>query len=355
MDYIDKATNVRTGEELDPAKIEEFLKDSIPGLAGPLTIRQFPSGYSNLTYLLSVGDTEFVLRRPPFGTKAKTAHDMGREYKMLKALRPVFSYCPEPLVYTEDESIMGCPFYVMERLHGIILRKDVPPGLGFTPDRFRYLCERLLDVQVELHSVDFKKIGLEHFGNPAGYVKRQVVGWSQRYRAARTPDAPDYEDVMAWIVEKMPADTDRPGVIHNDYRFDNVVLDENNPTDIVGVLDWEMATIGDPLMDVGNSLAYWVERDDPSEMQVVRVMPTTQEGAFTRKEYLERYASKSGYSVAAFDFYYCFGLFRLAVICQQIYYRYYHGQTKDDRFKTLIFIVNVLEKAARDIVGRSSL
>jgi aminoglycoside phosphotransferase (APT) family kinase protein len=243
----------------------------------------------------------------------------------------------------------------MERLRGIILRKDPPPGLSFTPEQARQLCETLLDVQLELHSIDYKKIGLEDFGKPKGYVNRQVVGWSDRYRAAKTDDAPDCEEIMAWIEEKMPTDIDRPGIIHNDYRLDNVVLDPYEPMKIIGVLDWEMATVGDPLMDLGNSLAYWVERGDPPELQQIRVMPTNIKGALTRDAILRLYGEKAGRSVDNFDFYYCFGLFRLAVIAQQIYYRYYHGQTKDERFQSLIFVVQVLEKTAREVMEKSDL
>jgi len=355
MNFTDKATALRDGEGFDAQKVEAFLKKAMPGLRGPMGVHQFPSGYSNLTYLITMGDRELVLRRPPFGRKAKTAHDMGREYRILRALHPVFPYCPEPLVYTEDMSIIGSPFYVMERLGGVILRRDLPRGLSFTPEQVREICERLLDVHVELHAVDFKAIGLENFGKPEGYVRRQVVGWSDRYRAARTDDAPDCEAVMAWILEKMPEDTDKPAIIHNDYKFDNLVLDEQDPMRIIGVLDWEMATVGDPLMDLGNSLAYWVQRDDPPEVEAIRVIPTNMEGALTRQEMVRRYAEKSGRSTENFDFYYCFGLFRLAVIAQQIYYRYYHGQTKDERFKTLIFAVTVLEQVARRVMERSEL
>jgi aminoglycoside phosphotransferase (APT) family kinase protein len=355
MDYRDKAQDISEGEGPDPTGVAAFLRGSFPDLKGNITIRRFPSGYSNLTYLLTIGDTELVLRRPPFGTKAKTAHDMGREYGILKALHQVFPYCPRPLAYTEDTTIIGCPFYVMERMRGIILRRDLPPGLVIKPAQMKKLCEKLLDVHFELHSIDFKAVGLANFGKPEGYVRRQVEGWSQRYRAARTDDAPDSEEVMAWISNKMPPDTDSPGIIHNDYKLDNLVLDEHDPTKIIGVLDWEMATIGDPLMDLGNSLAYWIQRDDPPEVQAISTVPTNLEGAPSRKEMLQRYFDKSGRPVDNFDFYYCFGLFRLAVIAQQIYYRYYHGQTKDERFKTLIFAVQVLEKAAREVMEKSHL
>jgi aminoglycoside phosphotransferase (APT) family kinase protein len=355
MDVLDKPIPVRQGEDLDLKPVETFLKDTIPGLEGDLVVEQFPSGFSNLTYLIRVGNKELVLRRPPFGRKAKSAHDMGREYRVMSALNPVFPYCPKPLVYTEDESIMGCPFYVMERFNGIILRKKLPKGLSFSPVQMRTLCENLLDVHVELHSVDYRKIGLDGLGKPEGYVKRQVEGWSERYRAARTPDAPDFEDVMEWLHAKMPPDFSRPSLIHNDYKFDNVVLDPDNPLKIIGVLDWEMATIGDPLMDLGNSLGYWVQADDPQDIQTAGMLPTNLPGALTRQEMVQRYAEKSGIAIDNFDFYQCYGIFRIVVILQQIYYRYYHGQTKDERFKLLIFGVHIAGEAARKITQQSTL
>lgn len=353
MAFLDEATVVRPGEDLDPQKVAAFLKSVVPGLSGELVIRQFPSGYSNLTYLLTMGDQEWVLRRPPMGTKAETAHDMGREYRILKALGPVFAYCPHPLAYTEDPAIMGCPFYIMERLHGIILRKDLPPGLSFTPRQARGLCEHLVDVHVNLHRIDFKAVGLENFGKPRGYVRRQVEGWSARYRAARTDDAPDFEAVMAWLLKHMPPDTKAPAIVHNDYKLDNCVLDPADPSAIIGILDWEMTTLGDPLMDLGNSLAYWVEQNDPPDMHRIRTMLTHMKGALTRQEIIQRYAEKSGRSVSDFDFYSAFGLFRLAVIAQQIYYRYYHGQTQDERFKELVGVVHVLERRARNLASEA--
>jgi aminoglycoside phosphotransferase (APT) family kinase protein len=349
MDYIDNAAAIRKGEELDTARMEEFIKDSIPGLNGPLQINQFPKGHSNLTYLLTAGDREFVLRRPPFGRKAKSAHDMGREYRILKALRPVYRYCPEPFVYSEDETVMGCPFYIMQRIRGVILRRDFPANFTITPSRVKELYRKVLRIQHELHTIDYKNIGLENLGKPDGYVKRQVTGWSERYRAAKTPDAPDAEKVMAWLEEHMPADTKKPGIIHNDFKLDNIVLDESDLLNVVGVLDWEMATIGDPLMDLGSSLAYWVQKDDHPDLLAIRMMPTNADGAPTREELVKLYCELAGIETGGFDFYYCFGLFRLAVIAQQIYYRYYHGQTKDERFKTMIIGVHVLENAARRI------
>ncbi|MEZ4526323.1 MAG: phosphotransferase family protein [Desulfobacterales bacterium] len=352
MDFTDQATGIRAGETLDTAKLEAYLKDTIPDLQGTLNIQQFPSGHSNLTYLLTVGDREMVLRRPPFGTKAKTAHDMGREYRILNVLKPVFPYVPMPLAYTEDPAVMGCPFYVMERIRGIILRKELPEGLELPREKMRRLCEKLVEVQYQLHSLDYQKIGLADFGKPDGYVQRQVSGWSQRYRNARTPDAPEFENVMTWLAEHMPPDSPFPGIIHNDFKFDNVILDPNDPLSVIGILDWEMATVGDPLMDLGCTLGYWVEQNDPPEFQLMRTLPTHVPGTLSRKEMLACYEKLSGRTISHADFYLCFGMFRLAVIAQQIYYRYYHGQTKDARFKKLIFAVQLLEKAAAAFVKK---
>ncbi len=350
MTHIDSATTIREGEELDKATVGEFLKDSIPGLSGDLTISQFPSGYSNLTYLIEMGDKKLVLRRPPFGTKAKSAHDMGREYRILSTLQGTFPYAPKPLVYTEDESLIGSPFYVMERIEGIILRKDLPPALKYTPEEAGILGKNLVDVLLELHAVDYKKIGLANEGKPKGYIKRQVEGWSKRYRAARTPDAPDFEKIMEWLEKNQPEDSDRSSLIHNDFKFDNIVLDPTNPLQIIGVLDWEMATIGDPLMDLGAVMAYWIDKDDSEEMQLIRLQPTHIEGMMTRKEVLNYYLEKSGRNLENFAFYQCCNLFRLSTIAQQIYYRYYHGQTRDKRFAMLVFAVQVMERVIVSIL-----
>jgi aminoglycoside phosphotransferase (APT) family kinase protein len=353
MTLTDQAREVRNGEALDADRVRDFLLQSIPGLSGEITIGQYPGGFSNLTYLVRVGDQALVLRRPPIGTKAATAHDMHREYNILKAVRPAFPYCPEPLVYCDDMSVTGSEFYVMKRIEGVILRRKLPEGLQLSSDQAMQLCRNLLDVHLALHQIDIQSTGLDALGKPAGYVKRQVEGWSRRYRNAKTPDAPDCESVMGWIAEKMPPDTDCPTLIHNDFRLDNVVLDPADPMRIIGVLDWEMATIGDPLMDLGNSLAYWVQADDPEEFQLMHMMPAEMQKGMTRKALVARYEAQSGRPMADMGFYFCFGLFRLAVIAQQIYYRYYHGQTRDKRFEMLIFGVHALEKAARKVIEES--
>jgi alkylation response protein AidB-like acyl-CoA dehydrogenase/aminoglycoside phosphotransferase (APT) family kinase protein len=347
----EEALPPRQGEELDAARLQEWLVRQNHAFTGPLQISQFPGGASNLTYLLRQGDREWVLRRPPFGTKAKTAHDMGREYRVLSVLNRVFPYCPKPLAYCEDESVIGSPFYVMERIHGTILRKDLPPGLSLSPEEARKLCGNLVDVQVALHKVDVQAAGLSDFGKPEGYVRRQVEGWSERYRKARTDDAPDAENVMKWLAEHLPPESGRVALIHNDYKFDNIVLDPKDPLKIIGVLDWEMATLGDPLMDLGCSLAYWVQADDPEAFQMARMLPTHLPGMMTRRELVEDYARKSGLAINDFHhFYYVFGLFRLAVIAQQIYYRYAHGQTTNKRFAQFGMFASLLCYRAEQVI-----
>ncbi|MBI9075915.1 MAG: phosphotransferase family protein [Desulfatibacillum sp.] len=349
-DTIDKPKDIREGEELEVSVIEPFLKDSIPGLEGPVSISQFPSGHSNLTYSISVGKADLVLRRPPFGTKAATAHDMHREFKVLSALHGAYPYCPKPLAYTEDESILGCPFYVMERIKGIIIRRDLPEDMPFTPEMAKALCEEMVDVQAKLHNIDMHEVGLDTFGKPQGYTRRQVEGWSKRYRKAKTPDASDCEPIMEWLAAKMPPDPERASVLHGDFKMDNVILDPKDPTKIVGVLDWEMATIGNPLMDLGSTIGYWIQADDPPDFQEARMMPTNMAGAMTRTELIDRYSEKTGIAVTNFDFYWCFGIFRLIVIAQQIYYRYYHKQTKDERFAKMIFAVHILSDVCKGII-----
>ncbi|MFJ4397276.1 phosphotransferase family protein [Pseudomonas sp. NPDC089396] len=355
MTLTDQSTQVRPGEELDAAVIDPYLKAHIPGLAGTPNISQFPGGASNLTYLVAYPDREFVLRRPPFGQKAKSAHDMGREFRILNQLNEGFPYCPKAYVHCTDEALIGGEFYVMERVNGIILRSDIPAELGLDATRTEALCKSFIDRLVELHQVDYNACGLADLGKPEGYVQRQIEGWTSRYEKALTPDAPRWEHVIAWLRDKMPADHPRPGIVHNDYRFDNVILDSDNPMRIIGVLDWEMATIGDPLMDLGNSLAYWIEASDPAPMQLMRRQPSNAPGMLTRRQFVDYYAERAGIRLDNFDYYYCYGLFRLAGIVQQIYYRFYHGQTQDKRFAQFIEMNRLLEQTSLQVIAKSTL
>ncbi len=355
MTLTDQSIGIRDGEELDAAAIDAYLKTQIPALDGTPRISQFPGGASNLTYLLEYPGQEFVLRRPPFGHKAKSAHDMGREFRILNQLRDDFPYCPKAYVHCVDESVIGAEFYVMERVKGIILRADLPAELNLDETRTRALCKSFIDKLVDLHNVDYQACGLGDLGKPEGYVQRQIGGWSDRYEKALTPDAPSWEPVKAWLKDKMPADHPKPGIVHNDYRFDNVILDPNDPMRIIGVLDWELTTIGDPLMDLGNTLAYWVEANDPAPVQLLRRQPSNAPGMLTRQEFVDYYARQAGIEIPNFDYYYCYGLFRLAGIAQQIYYRYYHGQTRDARFAPFVKMNGLLEQMALRALRASTL
>ena len=355
MALTDSSTRIRSGEELDASLIDPYLKAHIPGLTGHPVVSQFPGGASNLTYLIQYPDHELVLRRPPFGQKAKSAHDMGREFRILNQLKDAFPYCPKVYAHCTDLTLIGAEFYVMERVKGIILRSDLPAELSMTPADTRQLCHSFIDKMVELHQVNYTACGLGKLGKPEGYVQRQISGWCERYEKALTPDAPRWEAVKAWLKAKMPADHPTPGIVHNDYRFDNVILDANNPMQIIGVLDWELTTLGDPLMDLGNTLAYWIEADDPAPVQLMRRQPSHAPGMLTRRQFVDYYAERSGIQIDNYDFYYTYGLFRLAGIVQQIYYRYYHGQTQDKRFAQFVQMNGLLEHMSLKVIEQSSL
>lgn len=333
--WVDRPKPIRKGEELDQQALEHYLKANIPDLDGELVIEQFPRGFSNLTYLLRVGEREMVMRRPPFGANIKSAHDMGREYRVLSNLNPVYSKAPRPLAYCEDESVLGAPFYVMERVRGVILRAQMPKEMIPAPPLMRQIGESLVDELVTLHGIDWQAVGLGDFGRPEGYVARQVFGWTKRYNRAKTDDIPDMEHAAQWLADNMPLESGA-SLIHNDFKYDNFVLDPTDWTNIIAILDWEMATIGDPLLDLGTSISYWVQADDPPIMAALALSPTTLPGNLTRAEVVQRYAAKSGRNVDNIVFYYVYGLFKLGVIVQQIYTRWKLGYTKDERFAGLI-------------------
>jgi|SRR5215469_5144337 len=345
MDYQDQPTSVRPGEELDLSKLEPFLRHNFPDLAGPLNITQFPGGHSNLTYSVQLGHRQLILRRPPFGSKVKSAHDMGREFRVLSKLHVVYPPAPSALLYCDDESVLGVTFYLMEPVSGVILRRDPPAGLPFTAETARRLCETCVDQLARLHAIHYAAAGLAELGKPQGYLERHVHGWIERYHGSKTDELPRIAQISQWMLENLPASSN-PTLIHNDYKLDNLVLDVDDLTKIIGVLDWEMCTIGDPLSDLGAALAYWVEADDPEDLQKLRWGPTNYPGSLTRGELVHRYAQTTGRDVANMAFYLVFARFKLAVIVQQIYYRYRQGLTKDARFAGMIEAVRTLLEAS---------
>jgi aminoglycoside phosphotransferase (APT) family kinase protein len=348
----DRESAVRQGEELDAVAVDAWLRSRVPDLHGTPRVTQYTGGASNWTYRLEYDSHDLVLRRPPAGTKAKSAHDMGREYRVQNALRPVFPRVPEMIAYCDDASVIGSDFYVMRRIDGIIPRAKL--GVALERARTRALCTAVIDTLVLLHKVDAEKAGLASLGKGSGYARRQVDGWSDRYRRARTWNAPSFRRVMDWLSANTPADV-ATCVIHNDFRLDNVVLDPKDPTKIIGVLDWEMATLGDPLMDLGGSLAYWVEAGDDFVMRSTRRQPTHLPGMLTRDEVVEYYCDRMGLSPDRIVFYEVFGLFRLAGIIQQIYYRYHHKETDNPRFRLFWLMGHYIDRRCRKMIAASRL
>jgi aminoglycoside phosphotransferase (APT) family kinase protein len=327
-------TDVRKGEELDWEVLTGHLQHHIKGLQGQPEISQYPGGNSNLTYRLQYKNMDLVVRRPPFGTKAKSAHSMIREYRIMTALKPVFPAVPETLYYTDDESVIGAEFYVMKRVEGHVIKSAIPAGWGFDKARTRTLCTNFWQTFIDLHQVDIEEAGLLDFGKPEGYTARQIHGWNGRFRNARTPDVDEFSDVQQWLEQNIPAESGRHSVLHGDYRIDNVIFDRQDPTHVLAVLDWEICALGDPLMDLGNALAYWLQSDDPNLLKGLVMQPSDAPGMMTRREILDMYQDRTGIDTSDFTFYTVYGYFRNAVILQQIYYRYFHGQTQDQRFRT---------------------
>jgi aminoglycoside phosphotransferase (APT) family kinase protein len=345
---LDQPRSVREGERLDGSKLLAYLRGKLPDLDREMEVKQFPAGFSNLTYLLRIGEQEFVLRRPPFGAKIKTAHDMGREFLILSRLYPIFPKVPRPILYCEDESILGSPFYLMERVKGIILRARLPEGLVLLPDDMHSLSESFIENLLEIHEVDYVAAGLGELGRSEGYVSRQIEGWTKRYYNARTDDVPEIEKLAQWLAEHAPADSGR-ALIHNDYKYDNVVFAPDDLSRVIAVLDWEMATIGDPLMDFGTALGYWVDPDDPEEWKQFGFGLTALPGNLNRRDLVEFYARLSGRDVGDVVFYFAYALLKVAGIVQQIYYRYRQGLTKDARFANL----GLLVRACGNLAGRA--
>jgi aminoglycoside phosphotransferase (APT) family kinase protein len=352
---LDEALDVRDEDRLEVDKIDAFLKQHVSGLRGVPRIQQFSGGASNLTYLITYGERELVLRKPPAGVKAKSAHDMLREARVMAALKPHYPFVPTILASCGDHSVLGSDFYVMERLRGIILRRELPPDLGLDETGVRQLCLDFIDRLVELHHVDTSRPDVAAIGKGEGYIARQVTGWSGRWRQALTGETDPSEDVVAWLARKQPVGEATICVIHNDYRFDNVVLDPANPLDIIGVLDWEMTTLGDPMMDLGGSLAYWVEAGDDAVYHSLRRQPSHVSGMLTRREVVAYYSERSGWRVDNFDFYEVFGLFRLMVIIQQIYRRFVLGQTTNPKFADFGQAASYLGNRCRRLIKGSTL
>jgi aminoglycoside phosphotransferase (APT) family kinase protein len=328
---MSETSKVREGEELDARRLAGWLAERLTTAKGDIAVEQFPAGSSNLTYLITIGDEEYVLRRPPFGNTVKSAHDMRREFQVLSKLSAVYAPAPKPLLFCDDESVTGSEFYLMERRRGLIIRGKAPSELAASPVLQRDVCRSFIENLASLHALDYERAGLGDLGHPEGYVRRQVEGWTKRYFDAKTGEWPGLESAIKWLNENIPAETGA-ALIHNDYKFDNIMLDPADLTRITAVLDWEMVTVGDPLMDLGTTLGYWMAKDAGDAMLNMPFNPRVLMENITRRKLAEMYAEISGRDISNILFYYVFGAFKIAVIAQQIYARYVKGFTKDARF-----------------------
>jgi aminoglycoside phosphotransferase (APT) family kinase protein len=345
---------IRPDEEFNVTALDAYLRPHLPDVRGEIEIFQFPGGHSNLTYLLRYGAREFVMRRPPLGPVAPKAHDMTREHRVLSALWRVFPPAPRPYMLCEDPSVIGAPFYVMERRTGVVIRRELPPRWAEDPAVRRILSETMVDVMAQLHAVDWKAVGLDGLGRPEGFMARQVKGWAERWERAKDREIPAIDALSRWLAERVPV-PQAATLVHGDLKLDNVMLDPADPSRVVAVLDWEMCTTGDPLADLGLLLCYWAEEGDPYARQESVVQVTALPGFYTREQLVERYAHKTGRDVSRIAFYEVFALYKIAVVVQQIYIRWKRGQTKDERFSLMAPRVEALARAAMELAEKSGL
>src|ERR1039457_5053919 len=333
---------IRAGEELSGPTLAGYLRDKLEDAERGISIEQFPGGHSNLTYLIRTPAREYVLRRPPLGPVAPKAHDMAREYAVLKAVHPFFAPAPEVFHLCEDTSIIGAVFFIMERRRGIVVRSEIPPELSRFPNYPPRVSAGFLNCLADLHAVDIEAHGLTSLGKPAGFLERQVRGWAERWERAKTEEIPEMDYPLRWLSERLPAEP-APTLVHNDFNLDNVMLDADNPGRIEAVLDWEMATVGDPLVDLGLVLCYWGQPSDPGG---TKPSLTSGPGWFTRPQVVDYYRSEERRDVSNISYYEVFAVFKLAVVLQQIYVRFHRGQTRDERFRNF-------DKRVRNLIGQA--
>jgi aminoglycoside phosphotransferase (APT) family kinase protein len=354
IDLTAEYGEVRAEEQLDWPKLAAYLRDKLPGADASLEVRQFRGGSSNLTYLMRFGAQEWVVRRPPFGPLPVGGHDMAREYRVLSRLWQSFKPAPRAMLFCDDISIIGAPFFVMERRNGIVFknRQPVPAQLGDDPETFKNISEGFIDTLADLHAVDYEKIGLGGLGKPEGFLQRQISGWMSRWEKAKTVEVPLMNKLGEWFLAHMPP-SQPPTILHNDFYLHNLMLDEKNPRQVAGVFDWEMSTIGDPLVDLGVALGYWRERSDVELIALGEIEPHTfKRGFLSRDEMAHRYAKRTGRDISNFPFYLAWALWKNATVVQQIYVRYVRGQTADPRFATFGAHPPALAQAAARMASR---
>jgi len=338
---------VRPDERFAEGQLADYLRGKLPGTENTLAVRQFGGGAANLTYLLDYGTHQYVLRRPPLGPVAPTAHDMGREYKVLSVLHQDYPYAPQAYLYCADPSVIGAPFFIMKRCEGVVVRTRLPEVYQPFPDAPQQMSQALVDALADFHAVDYRALGLEDLGKPDGFIQRQIEGWFGRWEAAKAEEIPEMDQLYAWLKAHQPASQEST-LVHNDFKLDNIMLDPSDPGRVVAVFDWDMCTLGDPLSDLGALLTYWTEPGDiPLMREVAKTfMPVGDERFLTRAELVARYAARSGRDMKDIHFYHVLGMFRVIVIIAQIYIRFHRGQTQDQRFASFGLLVKNLARAA---------
>jgi aminoglycoside phosphotransferase (APT) family kinase protein len=343
--------DVRAEERLNVARLEPYLRDRLPHADGPFMMRQFGGGHANLTYLVRLGEDEYVVRRPPLGPVPAHAHDMRREHAVLSVLYRVFPLAPRSHLLCTDHAIVGSDFIVEERKRGIAIRRDVPEAYRGDRDFCARLGNAVVQTLAGLHRVDYRTAGLVDLGKPEGFVARQVEGWAKRWDAARTGESADAERIVTWLREHLPA-SPVASIVHNDFKLDNMLLDAGDPSRVTALLDWDMCTIGDPLMDLGYLLALWPEATETNRASSAW-MPTWRDGFPTRAEAVQLYNAATGFDVTYVAWYHTFNVFRFAAILQQIYKRYLEGQTTDKRFRDFGVQANSLIRTAEELAAKT--
>jgi len=346
----DDTITIRPDEQLDEARLSGYLRDKLQGAEQQLSIRQFGGGAANLTYLLDYGTQQYVLRRPPLGPVAPSAHDMAREYRVLSVLYQAFPYAPRAYHLCEDTNVIGTPFFVMERRNGVVVRRSLPEEYEAVPDAPQRMSLALVDALADFHAVDYKALGLDSLGKPDGFIERQIEGWYGRWNKAKVDDIAEMDSVYTWLKDHIPPQS-QATLVHNDYKLDNVMLAQDDPGQLVAIFDWDMCTLGDPLADLGALLTYWTEPTDAPYLQMTAMMPVGDQRFPSRSELVERYSQRSGRDVSHIRFYHTLGIYRLVVICAQIDIRYKRGQTQDQRFESFGMMIPLLAKAAYEVAN----
>ncbi len=351
MSYNQKELiNVRKDEQLDIESLGLYLRNSLKLEFDNLSSLQFSGGHANLTYLLKLDKKEYVLRRPPLGPVAPSAHDMLREHRVQSSLNPLFPLAPKSLYFCDDERIIGSKFHIIERRNGFVIRKEFEPYISPSKDNLRKLSFKIIDVLADLHNINPDEAGLGDLGKPEGFVLRQLNGWEERWK--KSTDDKVLKSKFDKLISSLRLSLPHPQavtILHNDFKLDNIMWSNTDPLDPIAIFDWDMCTRGDPLMDLGHMLNYWIDETDNEDCKLITSMPVNKILYPTRKEIVDYYSKKTGFNVRNINWYYAFGAFKLAVILQQIFYRYQKGQTQDERFSNFGKRIDALINRANNV------